>query len=48
MKKKAQVATGVIGIIAMSGLISFLIYRYCQFKDERQYDDFNEEDVAWG
>ena len=43
MEKKVKVTTGLAGLIAASGLVGFLIYRYRKYKKENTYYD-----DAWG
>ena len=48
MEKKVKVATGLAGLVAASGLVGFLIYRYRKYKKENAYcDNAIESDDAW-
>ena len=48
-KKKTKVTIGLAGLLAVSGLMSFLIYRYRKYKNENEYyDSITKDDIAWG
>ena len=48
-KKKTNVKIGLAGLLAVSGLMSFLIYRYRKYKNENKYyDNITKDDIAWG
>ena len=48
-KKKTNVKIGLAGLLAVSALMSFLIYRYRKYKNENKYyDNITKDDIAWG